>query len=348
MNIYDNIQKKVYQWHSQHPEGIESFVDNIIRESNNETVQKLNDFVDYLTMYGLKDHLPNAYIDAKYHLKEKAIENLDASPDDKTKAALYDWLKICINTQKDINYDFYFEKNNLNREEEVKTILFGNGKLRKIFKNRDWQIRLKTVADWFLRRYNGEIARDILRSHQNFDCWDNLKLFYPRMIVAIIVGLLALMTGQEIWDLPHNISGRITGVIYGPIAKFWGWHLSDAYSNLVSLIGLLVIVFFFYVLSVLYLRYECYNIIFDTKAAGCRARKVGGRGLFASLILSTLICYAIGPISGTKEVMNPATYYSCQAGLPVFKNIIFFASAALFIGIFMQVFWEKETITEPL
>ncbi len=156
------------------------------------------------------------------------------------------------------------------------------------------------------------------------------------------------MTGEEGWNLPHNLSYRISHIIYGPLAEFFGWDLPQAYNSLIGLMGLLVVAFFFYCISVQYLRYECYNIIFDKKEAGRRARKVGNWGLLVSLIFSTLICIVIGPISGSKEVINPDTYFSPQAGLPIFKNIIFFASIALFIGIFIQVFWEKETITEPL
>ena len=261
------------------------------------------------------------------------------------------WLSCCRSSKCDYVFSVLKECG-IDRETDVRYIVDEGLKedaplAKHIGSDEGVKFYKKTIADWYLRRYNGKAAKEILRSG-SFDCGDNLKLFYPRMIVAIIVGLLALMTGQEIWDLPHELSNRISHLFYSLDTKFFGWEFPYAYNNLIGSIGLVVVVLFFYSLSVLYLRYECYNIIFDKQKAGYRARKAGGWGLLTSLVFSTIICITIGPISGTKEVINPATYFSPQAGLPICKNILFFASVALFIGIFMQVFWEKETITEPL
>ena len=261
------------------------------------------------------------------------------------------WLNCCRNSKCDYFFSVLKECG-IDRETDVKDIV--NKHLKKdaplakhIGSSEGVKFYKKTIANWYLRRYNGKAAKEILSS-SSFDCWDRLKLFYPRLLAAIVVGLLALMTGEEGWNLPHNLSNRISHISCGLLAKLLGWDLPYAYNNLIGLVGLLVVVLFFYCLSVLYLKYECYNIIFDKQKAGYRARDVGGRGLLASLIFSTIICLTIGPISGTKEVINPDTYCSFPAGLPVFKNIVFFASVALFIGIFIQIFWEKETITEPL
>jgi len=292
-----------------------------------------------------------------YAIKYVAFEDMDQKVLGETNKAKAQrlWLRHCLSKETDYIFQVLKEVKDENgasvdREEDVKTIadkyLAKGAPLAKhIGSDEGVKFYKKTIADWYLRRYYREMAKEILKP---FGRWDKLKLFYPRLIAAIIIGLLALMTGEEGWNLPHNLSYRISHIIYGPLAKFFGWNLPHAYNSLIGLVGLLVVVFFFYALSVLYLRYECYNIIFDTKEAGRRARKVGGQGLLVSLILSTIICIAIGPISGSKEVISPDTYCNFQAGLPIFKNIVFFASVALFIGIFIQVFWEKETITEPL
>jgi len=244
------------------------------------------------------------------------------------------WLKHCLSKETDYTFIVLKEAQKergerekiVEREKDVETIVkegLKNGAALKNFIDSDEGVKFykKTIADWYLRRYNGKMAKDILKP---FDYCDKLKLFYPRLIVAIIIGLLALMAGQEGWDLPHKLANRI---------DYWG------------LIGVSI---GFLTISILYLKYECYNIIFDKKKALLRALKVGLFGFGASLIFSTIICITIGSISVTKKIINPDTYYSLQAGWPVFKNIFFFASVALFIGIFMQVFWEKETITEPL
>jgi len=119
MSTYDEIKKKVDEWHKRHPASITGFVEETLKESNGETFKKLKDFIEYVELYGLKDIMPESYIDAKYNLKELAIRNSALSDHDREEA-FYDWLKICINPQKEVNYDFYFEKNKLDKENEVR------------------------------------------------------------------------------------------------------------------------------------------------------------------------------------------------------------------------------------
>ena len=294
---------------------------------------------------------------AAWHL---AMENTSPRLEEYKASWQNYWLNCCLSSKCDHMF-LILKACGIDREDNVEDLINNEVFLNKITleSKAGEAVYKKTIADWFLRRYNGTMARKILKPFsccdklklfynlwkilepfscwdklklfyhswkilEPFSCWDKLKLFYPRMLVAIIIGLLALITGQEGWDLPHKLADRI------------------GYFGLIGVsIGFLAI-------SFIYLNYECYNIILDKKKSFLRALRVGLYGFGASLIFSTIICIAVGPISGTTDVMAPDTYYTLQAGLPVFKNIFFFASVALFIGIFIQVFWEKETITEPL
>jgi hypothetical protein len=279
---------------------------------------KLNNFVEYVELYGLKDRLPESYIKAKHRLKEIAVQDNISLNNKKREIAFYDWLKICINPQKEASYDFYFEKNNINKEQEVKEILFDkNGNLREIFKNEDWQIRLRKISDWFLKRYEITTAKKILKSIKS-SFLDKLKLYLPRLWGAIFIGFLPLIMGQETWDLPHKLH---------PVSVI-----------LLSLV--------FFAVAIIYLTNECYNIIRDKAESELRALKVGGRGALISVIASFFICLSIGEDS--VHVDYSKIYLNLSAGMSIWKNILFFASSALLIGIFIQVFWEEKTITEPL
>ena len=253
------------------------------------------------------------------------------------------WLRHCLSKETDYIFQVLKEVKDENgevvarvdRESDVEAIaskyLEKDAPLAKhIGSTEGVKFYKKTIADWFLRRYNGTMARKILKP---FSCWDKLKLFYPRMLVAIIIGLLALMTGQEGWNFPHKL-----------FPDTWG---------LLSLFSVVSLSISLFAVTVLYLTYECYNAIADKKEALKRALRVGLKGYLISLSISLAICIVVGRISVDRNVV--ASYYSLFGGdltlrsmLPVLKNAFFFASAALFIGIFIQVFWEKETITEPL
>jgi len=68
-----------------------------------------------------------------------------------------------------------------------------------------------------------------------------------------------------------------------------------------------------------------------------RACRVVLQGFVMSLVFSI-------PVSMVFSFLPPTEY--TLGGL--YANIFLFATTALFIGIFVQIVWEKETITEPL
>lgn len=232
------------------------------------------------------------------------------------------WLRCCLSDR----CDYYFsvlKECGIDRETDVRYIvdesLKEGGLLEKHIGSDDGvKFYKKTIADWYLRRYNGKEAKRML-SDGSFGCWDQIKLCYPRLLVAIIVGMLAVVTGEDVWNLPHKIS------------FFCVIFVSSGFVTA----------------SLLYLTYECYNVISDFRRAWIRALKVTGIGFLFSLFFSSVVCALVGYNSITYTNFTLETYYNFSE-YPFLRNILFFASAALFIGIFIQVFWEEKTITEPL
>ena len=275
--------------------------------ANKNDFRKLSLYKRFIEVESLQILWWESYIQTKYYLKEIARK---AKTNNDFEEALHDWLKICINPQKDTNYDFYFEKNGLNTEEEVKNILFDqNGNIRETFKKSDWQIRLRKIADWYLKRYNIFTAAKIHKS---------IKLFLPRLWGAIFIGFLPLIVGEETWLLPLQLG--------------WKWIMSLCITFLAITYG--------------YLTIEAYNIIHRLKDALIRARFIFFSGFLISLIFSNIIVFIMGPHLVNNEFR--AKGWICFGRLVFSENIIFFASAALLIGIFIQIFWEERTITEPL
>ncbi|MBE0427721.1 MAG: hypothetical protein IBX72_13895 [Nitrospirae bacterium] len=323
-NLLEKIEKVVKEDHRIAYKDLEGYQEQIKGE-----FEKLFKYKAFIEKTNLTTYWWESCTKTKYYLKELAL--IDSNiPEAFREATFYDWLKICINPQKEINYDFYFEKNELDKEDQVKQILFENDRkgkqLREIFKKPDWQIRLKTISDWFLKRYDIDTARKILKNIQSpyKSIFDKVRLFIPRLWGAIFIGFLPLLVGQETWNLPLQLG--------------WGW---------IIFLSLLFLVF-----SYLYLTIECYNIIHNIKKAFTRAQGVFLRGFLISLIFSLIIVFIMGKeLVGVeyKESGWHCLYNGlCTGRLMFSENVLFFASAALLIGIFIQVFWEEKTITEPL
>jgi len=289
---------------------------------------KLQKYKLFIEIEGLQLRWWESYITVKCHLKRLACENT-CNDKKKNEEAFYEWLKICVNSKKEPNYDFYLEKKGFDKEVEVKQILFednGTDDIREIFKDdngqiRDeWQIRLKTIASWFLKRYDLSTAMKILNSCDKSRL-DKINLILPRLLVAIFIGFLPLIFNQGTWELALNLG-------------LW-W---------VILISSLLIA-----ISIFYFQFECYNITRNKKTAKKRGLFVGIYGLVISLFFSIIIVISKGEFF--------VGYDYKTRGLNVLGRIIFledilfiliFASAALLIGIFIQIFWEEKTITESL
>lgn len=146
-----------------------------------------------------------------------------------------------------------------------------------------------------------------------------IRLLLPRLLGAVFIGFIPVVAGSEVYTFPLRL-------------------------NLMQVSGISSVIF---LIALIYLTVECYTMIGKRDIFG-RALGVSLYGLFASLILSLFICdvLAVDFVDYTRATYNVG--YKGLFGVIYPQIVIFFASAALLIGIFIQVFWEEKTITEPL
>lgn len=281
--------------------------------------KKLHYFKTFIEMEGLQYKYWKSYTQTKYYLKQLALEN-NCNDEELIESAFYEWLKICVNPNNELNYDFYFETEDLDKECQVKQILFendGKGNLREIFENDEWQIRLRTISSWFLKRYDWSTATKISGFYKK-SIFDQTPLIFPRLLGAIFIGFLSLIFSGDIWGLALELEWLY---VYG--------------------ISFLLVAIF-----ILYLINECYNITHNKKVAIKRGGLVGLYGFIISLVVSLMIVYFLGEHFVGFNYGTGGWYL--LGHLIFLENVLFFASAGLSIGIFIQILWEEKTITEPL
>jgi len=145
------------------------------------------------------------------------------------------------------------------------------------------------------------------------------KLLLPRLLGTVLIGFIPLTMGQEVYTFPLRLN-------------IW---------QIFAMSGIL------YLIALLYLTTECY-ITTGKKDAFMRALLITLYGLFISFFIGIFICdiTSIHFIDYSRSIY--ATSYRGLFGVLYPQIVIFFASAALLMGIFIQVFWEEKTITEPL
>jgi hypothetical protein len=331
------IEDKVNKWKTETlPEGIESFksfVKDIVNNSfisDEDKFKLLKGTITYFERYNLTETYHESYLDAKYNLNQISLKS-DKIPSDDKEDAFYKWLKVCINSQNDPNIDFYFKKEtkNLAKEEQVKKILFDNkGKLRDMFKENEWQIRLRKIRTWFLKRYDWVTAIKLHFSLTNTSKFECLDIIFLRFQCATLVGFIPLLFESKTWMLPLEFKWPEIGSI--------------------SLI--------LFLLALLYLSYDCSKV-----TGGDRGISTFGRallvlfvfGVLPSLFYSFIFCGILSYqfIDFEKALYNDFYLRSLcsylQWGFSP-KIITFFAFIALSIGTLIQTIWEEKAVTEPL
>jgi hypothetical protein len=233
------------------------------------------------------------------------------------------WLRCCL--REECNYYFaIFKELGINREGDVEAIVKNNYLWSVVNSEEGMKFYKQTIAEWFLKRYNGKKARSVLKTIKCMKWFSKIKFYYPRLFVAILIGFLPLITQKDMWLMPLNLS-EVSIVFIGCV-----------------LLGL----------CYFYLSYECNKIINDIKEAKKRALYPCLKGLFISLFFSVVICLSIGPAMLCDRVENITgiNYFLTllELGKYFWKDIMLFALLALFIGIFIQLLWEEKTVTEPL
>ncbi|MBS3920633.1 MAG: hypothetical protein KG012_17300 [Deltaproteobacteria bacterium] len=233
------------------------------------------------------------------------------------------WLRCCL--KDECNYFFsLFKEFEINRENDVEAIIQEEYLWNVINSEEGKKFYKQTIAEWFLKRYNKKKAKSVLKTITGIKWLDKIRFWYPRLIVAILIGFLPLITQKDMWLMPLNLSE-------------------------IFVVFLSVLLF---ALSYGYLVYECNKIINDITEARKRASCVCLQGFLISLLFSIFICLSIGPAilnDRTENIIESNCIITLlELGNLFWKDIIFFAFSALFIGIFIQLLWEEKTVTEPL
>jgi len=119
------------------------------------------------------------------------------------KNVIRDWLRICLNSSRDKNTEFYLEVSEHDREEEIREILFQNEKqLREIFTQDVGPSYLHLILDWSLRRYNlalaAKLALILFKESSRESFWEILKKVFPKqvgnwLIITITIVLLVVL-----------------------------------------------------------------------------------------------------------------------------------------------------------
>jgi hypothetical protein len=303
------------------------------QEKNN--FEKLWRYKMFIEVKELQQMWWEPYIKTKYYLKKLILTGkipADRSEEEKKQVeeiVLYDWLKVCINPQNDPNIDFYFKKNKKKAKEEeikkilfldykkdislyrrVKEIFFEKGKLRDVFKENEWQIRLRKIRTWFLKRYDWGTAIKLHRSLANKSKFESLDLVFPRLLCATLVGFTPLLFDSETWKLPLRL----------------------------SLIEIILTFLFSFIFIYIYLSYECLKVAGDEKNISIFRR------VLPILLLGTIASFIFSFIFYGIYIFYVNSYFQWSS----LKIITFFASVALFIGVLIQTIWEEKTVTEPL
>lgn len=313
------IKEKFKEWNCQIPEDIDSFVtDSLERLDSNkiQVFQDLSEYVAYLEYYDLIDFRILKYLEAKYHLNQIALYSDKISQKEKD-IIFFEWLRICINPQNDPNIDFYFKKENLSKEDEIKNILFDKqDKLREIFKTNEWQIRLRKIRTWFLKRYDWKNAIKLHHNITNKSKFELLDIVFLRLQCSTLIGLIPLLFNSDAWILPLNLSWLV----------------------------LIPIFFILAILVLLYFVYECSKVVgseMNTKKIFTRVFPIFFLGLLLSFFFSSILYLML-----SADLINfkGAIYKDFY----LFRIIPFFAIFSLSIGIIIQLIWEEKTVTEPL
>lgn len=277
---------------------------------------KLWNYKKYIEVKELQQTLWEQYIQTKYYLKELVL-NDKISEEQRKKAeeeVFYDWLKICINPQNDPNIDFYFKKEKLSKEAQVKKILFDDkGKLREIFKKNEWQIRLRRIRTWFLKRYNWNTAIILHWNLKNKGVFEIFDLIFLRLLCGILLGFIPLFSLPNIWTLPVDLNSFILIPLAGLVLIYFNYECNKTVGSDIDSISIFINrvlpIFVYSILSSLFFSYIFYSVLSNH-----------------FINFESVICKEIFPL----------------------KIIPFFAIVALSIGILVQIIWEDKTITEPL
>lgn len=227
------------------------------------------------------------------------------------------WLSCCRSSKcdylftlmKEIKYDDKCSQSKIDREEDIVKLCDQNNQNNVLWKY--LKMGKKSHLDLYVRFLLRRYAW-----YKAFKLWCRIKnislinFILPRLVGALLIGFLPFLE-PSIWKVIVNMN------------RVFYWMIS----------------LFFVVFSFIYLLYDCFRVLEGSgRKALVRASCVTIYGLLVGFLFSKLgICLLKDTYA--EEFLTQINYE---------RPSLFFSSAALFIGIFIQVLWEEKTIAEPL
>lgn len=105
------------------------------------------------------------------------------------------WFRCCISEK--CNYIFSILKSrNIRREDDLEKICAQNSRLWEVLDDSGKKAYIDICMDFFLRRYNYWGAYRMLKKHPSV--WNGIKMTFPRMMSAIILGFIPIATSGDI------------------------------------------------------------------------------------------------------------------------------------------------------
>ncbi|HHE40602.1 MAG TPA: hypothetical protein ENL10_03785, partial [Candidatus Cloacimonetes bacterium] len=155
------------------------------------------------------------------------------------------WFRCCISDKCDYIFSILKSKN-VDREGDLKKICNPRSELWKARSNEEMQGYVDMCIDFFLKRYNWWDARRLWWNNPPRANMNAVKLFFPRLLGAILVGFVPIITSEEIWEFAETNQSNLP---YYSCATF--------------------------VVSFFYLEYECYKTIRGTVTKKQRWLRIG-------------------------------------------------------------------------
>lgn len=254
-----------------------------------------------------------------YALKKQVFEGKERNPENPQKPQeIILLLRSCMSTENDFVFvqllPYKVEREEIVENIFKKFILPDDGALASAITPQSRQYYRLKIFEWFIGRYSWKNARMALKGAKL--PWPVfLNLIYLRMVVGIMIGFLALLTADKIWDVPATL-GVTQQIIYVAASLFLVW---------------------------LYILYECYSLVKDKAKAAMRSLGALLLGCLFSLGIFFFAYWLLSDVYVPHEAKN-----FCDQAYLFWERAVFFCPAALLVGVFLQFVWEDKTIAEPL
>lgn len=291
----------------------ESWKERLSRLTQELEKGMLEDVIQISKNYGITEYsqlLPGSPRSPEQALCARYLARKQSSSGEEQAKWQRYWLSCCLSSKCD--YIFAVLKEcEIDRESDLMDIWKDEEVLWKWLPAEGKKYYLNACIKYLLRRYSMDNALKLWKENkENRSFWMQIDLLLPRLLGATLAGLFPLIFSEKMGEFLEALS-------------LW---------DIILVIGLE------HIFCILYFCYECYNATLIKKEEIIpRALDIWFRGAFYSLVLFVLVSLLMYPYFLPK--INPSN---------LLEAIFFFSSSGLLIGIFIQIFWQKETITEPL